>query len=187
VQVKKYVQKTRRDSANQVEEEVREVAKEVFDVVTKYPQEKHVAGDVRKARVEKHAGQERKKGGFKIYVPGEPSRNACGNGGVGRHKHLESLLRKRELIQEHRDIGKNEQSIYDRVATPGVQVFEWYEHAPGPGASALREALTGQQSNGKGKKGKAEWKRCRGSIPESCGRILKSLTERLQGAAVYGI
>jgi hypothetical protein len=49
------------------------------------------------------------------------------------------------------------------------------------------EALTGQQSNGKGKKGKVEWKRRRGSIPESCGRILKFLTERLQGAAVYGI
>jgi hypothetical protein len=75
------------------------------------------------------------------------------------------LGRKRELIQKHRDIRKNEQSIYDRVATPRVQVFEWYEHAPRPCASALREALTGQQSIGKGKKGKAEWKRCSGSYP----------------------
>jgi hypothetical protein len=58
--------------------------------------------------------------------------------------------RQRELVHEHRDIGKNQGSVHQGIGAVGVQVFEGDEHASASG-----------QSNGTEK----NWKQafCRGS------------------------
>jgi len=55
--VEQHVQEARADSAKQIEKQIGDVAVEVFDVVAKNPEEKHVAGDVQQAGVQEHAGE----------------------------------------------------------------------------------------------------------------------------------
>jgi hypothetical protein len=134
------------------------VPKEIFHVIAEDPQEKHIAGDVHKARMEKHACQQGKKCRFQMDMPREPARDPCGYGGVGGNKSLEDVRRKRQLVHKDGDVGKNQQCIYNWEIAPRIQVFEWYEHALRPGAPMMLMAQTAQQSNGKAKKGKAAQK-----------------------------
>ena len=59
IQVERDVHQARSHSANEVKEQIAQVAKGRFDVVAEDPQEQHIAQDVSNARVEKHAGQQR--------------------------------------------------------------------------------------------------------------------------------
>src|SRR5258708_22162047 len=55
VEVENNVEQTGADPADQVKEEIREVAEEILDVVAKDPEEKHVSAQVKPVGVEKHA------------------------------------------------------------------------------------------------------------------------------------
>ena len=59
MEVEKDVGNAGTDTANKIEEQVREVAKVVFYVVSKDPEKEHVSGDVQKAAVQEHAGDDR--------------------------------------------------------------------------------------------------------------------------------
>jgi len=67
------VEQTRADPADQIEEEIREVAERILDVVAKDPEEEHVSAQVKPVAVEKHAGNQGRKATSK---PTCPARNA---------------------------------------------------------------------------------------------------------------
>jgi len=69
MQVEQYVQQARPDPGDQIKEEIREVAKEILDIVSKDPEKKHVPGDVQEPGMEKHAGDQRQE---RDLEPGMP-------------------------------------------------------------------------------------------------------------------
>ena len=52
----------RGDAARQIEQQVADVPEHILDIVPEDPQEQHVAADMQPARVEEHAGEDRRPG-----------------------------------------------------------------------------------------------------------------------------
>src|SRR5689334_872840 len=101
------MKQARSDAAQQIEKYVSDVAVEIFDVIAEDPKEKHVAQDVRNARMQKHTGQQGQERCFKGRVAGKPSRESGGDGSVRHHEDLEGVRREEELVNEHDEVGHN--------------------------------------------------------------------------------
>ena len=80
------------------------MAKEIFHIVAKNPKKKHVAGNVSETGVQKQAGYQREKRTNEIDVPGNERWKARGNHGIGHEKSFEQVWRKRDFVQENRDV-----------------------------------------------------------------------------------
>ena len=89
VKIKDHVKEPRPDPADQIEEEIRDVAKEIFDVVAKDPEKEHVPSDMQPAGVQKHAGDQGKERNFESRVSSQKGRES------GRHRGV----RKKEGIK----------------------------------------------------------------------------------------
>ena len=129
VEIKDNVGEARTNAANEIEQEVGDVAEVIFDVVAENPEEEHVTGDMHEATVEEHAGENREKRGFEAAVAGEDPADVRGDGGVGHHEGLVLVRRQCELVEKDDYVRQNEKSIDDRIGPAGVQVFDWDEHA----------------------------------------------------------
>src|SRR6266851_10404716 len=86
VKVKEDVKQTGADPADQIEEEIREVAEEILDVVPEDPEKKHVATEVKPVGVEKHAGYQRQESNFEADMSCKVRGDPGGNGGVGKQQ-----------------------------------------------------------------------------------------------------
>ena len=129
VVIKNNVCETRTNAANEIEEEVGEVAEVVFDVVAENPEEEHVSCDMHKAAVQEHTGENGEKRGFEVSVAAESAADVGGDGGVGHHEGLVLVRRQSDLVEEHDDVRQNEKCIDDRIGPAWVQVFERDEHS----------------------------------------------------------
>ena len=88
MEIEENMEKVRAYAASEIKEEIGEVAEIVFDVVAKDPKKKHVPGDMQKAHVKKHAGEERKEGKFKADVAVEERADMGRDGGIGEKEIL---------------------------------------------------------------------------------------------------
>ncbi len=132
MEIEQNVQKPRSDTADQVEKEVSEVAKEVLDVVAEDPEEKHVAGDVKPAEMEEHAGYQGKEGDFKAGVPGKERRNAGRHFGVSEEQRFKGAARHGGLetqpIEKYHYVGKDQGDVDEGIGARRVEVLERDEH-----------------------------------------------------------
>src|SRR5258707_15347386 len=119
------MEQARADSTHQIEEQIGDVAVEVLHVVPEDPQEKHVAGDVRDAGVQKHAGEQRKKRHLKGSVAGKPCGDARRDGGIGGEETLEGGRRERVLVDEKSYANEDEGGVYDRIRGAGRRGLWW--------------------------------------------------------------
>ena len=115
-------------TTDKIEEKVGEVAEIVFHVVAENPEEEHVPGEMHEAAVEKHAGEDREKRGFKAAVACEDRTDVRGDGGVGHHEGLVLVRGQGELVEKDNNVRQNEKSVDDGVGPPRIQVFERDEH-----------------------------------------------------------
>ena len=117
------------DAANEIKEKVGKMAEVVFHVVAEDPEEEHVSGDVQKAAMHEHAGENGQEGGFETAVAVEGEADVVGDGGVGQLEGLVLMRRQCELIEKDDDVRQNEKSVDDRVGPARIQVFERDEHS----------------------------------------------------------
>jgi len=102
------------DSAEQIEEQVRQWAHAIFDVCAKNPEKPHVADDVQPAPVEEHAGEQwNERLRERVAMAGERELNFCGDHGVGVYENLRGVLRERDLVDEDRDVNQDEEQRND--------------------------------------------------------------------------
>lgn len=104
------------------------MAEVILDVVTEDPEEEHIAGDVQKAHVKKHAGEEGEEGGFEASVASQEAADVRWNGGVGVKEDFGLSGREGELVEEDDDVGQDEKRIDDGRSAMGVEIFERDEH-----------------------------------------------------------
>src|SRR6185503_5331785 len=114
------------DTAQQIEGQEPAVSHAVLDVVAEDPEIEHVAGDVQKAAVEKHRGDDR--------YPREVRRNQA----VGEDEVVD-VVAERELIQKHQRIDDDQRDGDVRRRARGDDVAEW-DHRDG-----LRSSVYGLQ------------------------------------------
>src|SRR5258708_36646355 len=113
------MEQARPDSTDQIEEEIRYVPEEIFDIVAEDPEKEHVSGEVQEAGVKKHAGYQGHEGYFKAGMAhqegGEPSRNR----GVRKEQGFKGAVRKgdfgAELVNKHNAVGKDQRDIDERL------------------------------------------------------------------------
>ena len=75
--------------------------------------------------MKKHAGKEREERlGQSVAVTVERQLDLCGNDGVGIYEDLCGVRRKRDLVNEDRDICKNEKQGDDGKGAPSRQVLQ---------------------------------------------------------------
>jgi hypothetical protein len=92
------------NTADQIKQQIREVAEEILHVIAKDPQEKHIAENVHKSRMQKHTSKQRQKCSHEAYVPGQERWETRWYRGVGHDKGLEQVRRQRHLIHKHGDV-----------------------------------------------------------------------------------
>src|SRR5260370_27711748 len=134
------MEQARPDSTDQIEEEIRYVPEEIFDIVAEDPEKEHVSGEVQEAGVKKHAGYQGHEGYFKAGTAhqegGEPSRNR----GVREEQGFKGLVRKcdfeAELVNKHNDVGKDQRDIDEGIGARRVEILERDEHGRGPQQSS---------------------------------------------------
>lgn len=129
MEIEEDMEEIRADAAEQIEEEIGEMAEVVFDVIAEDPEEEHVAADVKEARVEEHAGEQWQEGGFEGNVAGKESGDVRGDGGV---RELEGVLlsgSECELEKEDDDVREDEKNVNDGVGLVRIEIFERDEHA----------------------------------------------------------
>src|SRR6185503_4150879 len=115
------------DTAQQIEGQEPAVSHAVLDVIAEDPEIEHVAGDVQKAAVEKHRGDDR--------YPREVRRNQA----VGEDEVVD-VVAERELIQKHQRIDDDQRDGDVRRRARGDDVAEW-DHRDG-----VRSSVFGLQS-----------------------------------------
>src|SRR5260370_25596038 len=120
VEVENNVEQTGADPADQIEEEIGEVAEEILDVVAKDPEEEHVPAQVKPVGVEKHAGNQGQKGNFEADVSCKERGDPGGNRGVGEKQGLEGPARERGLqtdrVDKDGDVGKEQRDVDEGIS-----------------------------------------------------------------------
>src|SRR5713226_766562 len=126
------MQQPRSDPTNQIKEEIRNMAEEIFDIIAKDPEKEHVPGDVQEARMKKHTGDQWQEGYFEAGVSGQEGGEAGRHCGVGEEQGVKRPMRERgfetELVNEQRDVGKDQRDIDERIGARWVEVLERDEH-----------------------------------------------------------
>jgi len=117
------------DAADEIEQEIREVAEVVFHVIAKNPEEEHVPGDMNESAMEEHASENGKKGEFEVVVAVEGGADMRRDRGVGHDEGIALVRAQGDLVKKDDDVRQNEKSVDDRVGAPRVQVFDGDEHA----------------------------------------------------------
>ena len=140
MEVEEDVRETRANSADEIEEKVREVAEVVFHVVAEDPEEEHVTGYMEEAAMHEHAGEQGKKGGFEAAMTAEGQSNVVRKGGIGCLEGHLLAMGKSEFVEKHDDVRQDEKRVDDRIGPAGVQVFEGDEHAVGLVSRRLGES-----------------------------------------------
>ena len=106
-----------------VKHQVAEVAEEILDVVAEDPQEQHVSRDMRDARVQKHAGQQRQKCSVEIDVARKVCRETRRNRGVGHQERFQEVGRQGELIEKDGHVGADQGNVNHRHGAVRRLVF----------------------------------------------------------------
>src|SRR2546430_1061495 len=126
------MQQTRPDPTDQIEEEIRNMPEEIFDIVTEDPEKEHVSGKVQEAGMEKHTGYQGHEGDFKAGVPRQESRETSRNRGVREEQGLVGPTRERDLkaklVNKQGDVGKDQRAIDEGIGARWVEVLERDEH-----------------------------------------------------------
>src|SRR5260370_10941151 len=136
VEVENNVEQTGANPADQIEEEIREVAEEILDVVAKDPEKKHVSAQVKPVGVEKHAGNQGQEGNFEADMSCKERGNPGGNRGVGEKQGFEGPARERGLqadrVVKDSDVRYIHRVVNECIGAGGVEVLERDEHGVGP-------------------------------------------------------
>src|SRR5260370_7437241 len=130
------MKKPRPDPTNQIKEEIRNMAEEIFDIIAKDPEKEHVPGDVQEARMKKHTGDQWQEGYFEAGVSGQEGGEAGRHCGVGEEQGVKRPMRERgfesEIVNETRNVGKEKRDLYKRMGTLSVQGLYLHNHSQHP-------------------------------------------------------
>ncbi len=73
------MEQARAEPADQVKQQIRQMAEKIFDIVSEDPEEQHIAPDVCQPGMKKHTCEKRKKRHLETRVPGQERRDARRN------------------------------------------------------------------------------------------------------------
>jgi hypothetical protein len=109
------LRQARTDATYEVKPEISQMAQAVLHVAAKDPQEKHVAKDVQKAPVEKHARHQREKRETRLRSGmSQRSLRPHRNHAELPNQQISSAGRERKLISEHQSVRYDQQDVDDR-------------------------------------------------------------------------
>ena len=104
----------RANPAHEIEKQIAEWSELVFDVVPENPEKPHVADDVEKSAMQKHAGEQRQERLQRgVAVSFESQLNVRRSEGVGLDESLTGRWRQGDLMNEHDDVHGDQQQRHD--------------------------------------------------------------------------